>query len=784
MRAIILAFPLAVAAWGQTTLSTFSVPAGSISRTAALVKATFGGSPSSIQGYIRWATSSFTNCTTPVNGSVWRTPAEGSAQSAVELPLTGLLPATKYYVGFCNHSGNVFVGGGDEARTFTTAADAASRPVYPTPPAATGITGVIPTINGSTYNVPAGDCGNVTTGLQARINTAAAVAGSTNHEIVVPAGTTCSGTYILKSRTGTGQIIIRSGNLSRLPPDNARVSLALDQQHMFLLRPAINQYSFVCEAGAADYRIIGSDYLPASGESVNAGEMDMANCTRVAIDRSISLSRLLPSRAARNVTLNGTNVGVINSYVQCSRGDGSAPQEAVCIASDNGHGVLVQNNHILGSGITTFFTDSAGADKTLDLTMRRNLIVGDERQRKGSPTSDGNYYTLRQPFEAKRCNRCRVNGNIWENWWNDQLAVSVIFLISPRGDEDRVISDIEFGYNFLRGTTSGLSEITSNDNADARDIYPLQRIWLHDNVQVRSSNQLKPDCSGVCGGICNGGCGPYRAPWIRVGGVEDFVFENNTHYDPDYGNGQDGGRLLNLIDFNMGDPVFRNNVGVWQDGGQGGCSFNSSWPWFDGSAPSTCIGKINEAWSRPIVTNNVIRAKSPSTTSDVTNNFAGTNVSVPGLDAAGLTATGFANGSLASTLSRDFRLNESTSAYRGAAQDGRAPGANWIKVQEEIGGVQNFSVQQTNTTSIVVGFNAYGGLTTPGTACYADANTSSTFADAPVRAAATVNAAIPAYQTGTITGLTSGTAYYIRVHCGGEPFVYGGITVPTPVRTK
>jgi len=240
--------------------------------------------------------------------------------------------------------------------------------------------------------------------------------------------------------------------------------------------------------------------------------------------------------------------------------------------------------------------------------------------------------------------------------------------------------------------------------------------------------------------------------------------------------------MLDILDPPCGDCKFDDNVVVYRDnGGFGGCRWAGT-QWVDGTIPTDCKDKLTEMWPRHSFKGNVIRVKSPSTTAAVSSALPSGN-SLPGDDAAGLTATGFANGSKTSMVTRDFRLNEFTSAYRNAAQDGRAPGADWIKVQEEVGGVQNFSVQQINTTSIVVGFNAYGGLTSPGTACYVDANTSSTFANAPVRVAAAVNATIPAYQNGTITGLTSGTVYYIRVHCGGEPFIYGGTTAPTSVRT-
>ena len=773
-RQIILVLLLASSSWGQSQTVT-SHTESDVQDTSAHIRVVLSAAVTSADpAYLRYHTATFSDCST---GTVWKTiwdPIGGNPDTDhPEFVLSGLTKNTQYFYGVC--VGTTMLSGVNPPYTFTTTNSSVIHPAYPTAPAATTWTGATPTTWTSTRSTD-GTCSDFLTQL-----TNAANQGAGNHQVIVPSGQTCS--PVTTPTHAAGTVYVMPSNIARLPPDQARVNLALDAQHMYRIRPTSNHCVNQTTQG---WVFIGLDCRPSSTTTVHSGHIMNAASSKFFCDRCILTSHLQPGATqgrAFNLGSGTSNLGVVNSYVHYSD---NGTFEAGGIIGDSANTVLIQNNKLHGSGVAAVFAaDGDGTNGNQNWLVKKNLFLADERQRKGSATNTpaGAYYTMRQPLEFKRCIQCAVKGNIFDNWWADVIVgqASGVIVLSPRmiNPAARALSDIEVAYNFIT-RSAGFLVADGLDDSSGREPLPSMRLDVHNNVMAHMDANFWPDGGNGCTpGTAS--CDEGRVPLLRTGSWTDLKFHHNTQYE--LSPGSFGGRMIDILSGPCGDCKFDDNIVIYRDNASfGGCR-NSAAQWIDGTVPTDCKDKLTEMWPRHSFKGNVIRVKSPSTTAAVSSALPSGN-SFPGDDAAGLTATGFANGSAASTAARDFRLNESTSAYRGAAQDGRAPGANWIKVQEEIGGVQNFSVQQINTTSIVVGFSAYGGLTAPGTACFVDANTSSTFTNAPVRVAAAVNAAIPAYQTGTITGLTSGTTYYIRVHCGGEPFIHGGASAPIAVRTR
>lgn len=691
----------------------------------------------------------------------------------VEYIISGLTKNTTYSVGLCTGSTLLT----NSPWNVTTSNSASVHPVVPAAPTATTWTGVTPTSWDSTPIASDGTCAQLSTDM-----TTAAGRGAGNHEITVPSGSALGNCSITTPTHASGTVYIVPTNVARMPPDQARASLALDAQHMFTMRPSNNPcFNFNTQG----WRVIGMDCRPSSTSSVHTNHLIVlgTSVSNIFLDRSIVSSNLCTGCGiqTRAVSLGtSSNVGVVNSYVQYS---GDTGTETAGIVGDFADTVLIQNSEITGAGVAAVFAaDNAGTTVNTNWLVKRSYIHGDDRQRKGSATNtpSGQWYNIRQGIELKRCVKCKFIGNVIDNWWADELVGAAVaaFLVSPRMINTAVetVADLEVAYSFMPHV-AGAFHVSGIDDSAGREPWPLKRLWFHDNVVAHLDAAFH--ASGCYPGG-TGGCSDARGLFFRVGGGADVKFDHNTLYQTTPGSGA-GSRMIDFQDPPCSDCTYDDNVLPYEDNALGGCR-NSMLAWPDGSAPSDCKDRFTELWPRHSMKNNVIRVKSPSTTAAISPTMT-TGNSFPGDDATGLTATGFANGSTTSTSSRDFRLNEFTSAYRSAGKDGRAPGANWIRVMEEIGGVQGFAVTAIATTTISVTFKAYGGLTTPGTACYVDANTSATFANAPTRQVATVNSAIPSQQSATVTGLTTGTNYYIRVHCGGEPFVYGGESAPTAVRT-
>jgi len=128
--------------------------------------------------------------------------------------ISGLTPNTTYHCrarlnGGAGLSGDV---------VFTTAAEPTPHPAPPAPPSPMEVS--LPPITGNTFAVNA-DCSN----LQTILSTLAGLTGSTNHEVVIPAGTTCYGNWTFPNRPNhTGWVVVRSSAVGTpaFPPEGVR----------------------------------------------------------------------------------------------------------------------------------------------------------------------------------------------------------------------------------------------------------------------------------------------------------------------------------------------------------------------------------------------------------------------------------------------------------------------------------------------------------------------------------------------------------------------------------
>jgi hypothetical protein len=169
--------------------------------------------------------------TNPVAGG------SGSATARYQL-IAGLRPATRYYFRpvvsdnnrkfdtswRCPAAGS-FPGYACESRGslayFVTLAAPEVLPVPPELPAS--VDTAMPAINGATFSV-AVDAANRCTDLQQQLEAAAAADTSRNHQVVIPAGASCYGQYVLPKKVGPGVVVIRPSTPDNLlPPPGVRI---------------------------------------------------------------------------------------------------------------------------------------------------------------------------------------------------------------------------------------------------------------------------------------------------------------------------------------------------------------------------------------------------------------------------------------------------------------------------------------------------------------------------------------------------------------------------------
>lgn len=192
----------------------------------------------------------------------------------------GLKPGSTYC--FAPRSGETF-GPVDE---LTTRPEPADRFRDPTLPALVDTS--LPAIDGSTFEVdPASGC-NGPDGLQAQLERAVALADDRNHQVVIPAGTTCVGPYLLPPRTGTGWITVRTSTSdSKFTPEGVRTGPPWSPRMATLTNPMPSTPWATptlksADGGTARWRLVGIQFT-ADYKSDQVDFKDVTNSSPVQI---------------------------------------------------------------------------------------------------------------------------------------------------------------------------------------------------------------------------------------------------------------------------------------------------------------------------------------------------------------------------------------------------------------------------------------------------------------------------------------------------------------------
>ena len=318
----------------------------------------------------------------------------------------------------------------------------------------------LPVINGNTYTVNAG--GN----LQAAIDQAAAANSNLNHLIVVQAGATFDGSFILRSRgAGTGWIMLQSSAIGSLPPAGTRVNASHASLMPTLRTNTVQEPAVKTEAGAHHYRIIGLRFTMSTGASPvqtalvrfgSGGESDATIPHHLIFDRSWAD---IPSTVdARNaVYLNAAHAAVIDSRLSGAQEQGNE-SHAIVVWNSPGP-LLVENSYLEGASINLLMGGAgpvvSGTGNPQDVAIRRNFFTKQLRWKKNDPAWDGKSWAVKNAMEFKAGTRVLVENNILERSWGDaQEGWLVRFVLGSDVRAD--IADITLRNNILRHGGYGL----------------------------------------------------------------------------------------------------------------------------------------------------------------------------------------------------------------------------------------------------------------------------------------------------------------------------------------
>ncbi|MGH9628419.1 MAG: fibronectin type III domain-containing protein [Bryobacteraceae bacterium] len=160
-----------------------------------------------------------------------------------------------------------------------------------------------------------------------------------------------------------------------------------------------------------------------------------------------------PSRVGQGISLDGSNVAVIDSRIHKITRWQEKPDggnlEAIAINVANGPGPgKIQNNLLEAIGITVFFPDASyNTRPPADYVFRRNHFSHPDKYLAGSPENESRKnYKNRHLFELKRGRRMLIEGNIFDgNWADHNQGAMVMLSVRPGPVSAKTIKKIENG---------------------------------------------------------------------------------------------------------------------------------------------------------------------------------------------------------------------------------------------------------------------------------------------------------------------------------------------------
>lgn len=433
-----------------------------------------------------------------------------------------------------------------------------------------------PTIFDTTYAAPTGTVTTVHSGgdLQAAID-----AATPNSIIQIDVNFTGTGPYILRNKgANTNWIYIQSTNYASLPAPGVRVGPG-DAINMPTLQASGTNSVFVCEAGANHYRLVGLHITTTvtdqsvSGQNLIVidapfpGNQQLSDIPdHMFVDRCY-LHGNPTGNCERGVTMHGSNVAVIDSYISDIHEVG---REAQALACWNGPGpFMITNDYLEAAGQGILF---GGDDPRITNLVPSDVYVADCRFAKllkwfpGDPTYAGITWTVKNIFELKNAQRVLVGGCTMDYCWADaQNGYAILFTVR---NQDISISapwstvqDVTFQNNIVRHVGGGIN-IEGTDN-----LHPSQtaaRIWIRKNQFIDINNVWQEPPNALATG---------RAIQIAAspGGPADLIIEHNTMLSTNVGiiiTNYDGSSNV----YTFPNFIYRNNIcefGVFGDLGTG-----------------------------------------------------------------------------------------------------------------------------------------------------------------------------------------------------------------------
>jgi len=355
--------------------------------------------------------------------------------------------------------------------------EASTPPVEPAQPQV-WLDSAYPATGGDVIEVHAGD------DLQAAIDRA--IPGDT---LVLEAGATFTGSFVLPEKSGEGWIVIRTSGLAALPPEGRRVGPS-DAPAMARIVTTGSWPAFATALRAHHYRLVGLEVAVAEGVALNyqlvaLGDHTAAQSTLADVAHDLVIDRCYihgwsGGELRRGIMLSSARTSVVDSYIADFHALGPDTQ---AIAGGAGPGPYkIVNNYLEAAGENVMF---GGLNPWIpglvpsDIEFRRNLC--------SRPLSWRGNWTVKNLFELKNARRVLIEGNVFENNWlgADQDGSAVLF--TPRNSNDSgadapwsTVQDVTFVRNLVRHSGAGVNIMGWDNHSPLNE--QTARIAIRGNV--------------------------------------------------------------------------------------------------------------------------------------------------------------------------------------------------------------------------------------------------------------------------------------------------------------
>jgi hypothetical protein len=479
------------------------------------------------------------------------------------------------------------------------------------------------------YVAPTGTTRTVAAGgnLQAALD-----AAQPGDVLLLEAGASFVGNFILPAKTGSGWIVIRSSTAdANLPAAETRITPSYAAVLPKIVSPNADP-ALRTAPRAHHYRLIGIEVTVAANwpehySIVKLGDGTSAQNSLDLVPHDIILDRVYVHghstlQVTQCVSLNSAMTAVIDSYLSDCHRKGFDSQ---AIGGTNGPGPFkIVNNYLEGAGENIMF---GGADPRIenltpsDIEIRRNHVT--------RPVAWKGVWSVKNLFELKHAQRVLVEGNVFENHWPDAQDGFAIIWMSTNQDGTApwsAVRDVTFRRNKLRNASGGINiPAPWGGTPSGRTSHVKITDNVFDNINV-------------------GAFAGHGRLFQIAGGPANVTIDHNTTLN---GEGSTHAVTMDVVPPKMAFFVFRDNV---MTRGQYGVF---------GSGAGEGTSALNYYAEPGYVFRRNLLISAPASSYPVDNSFPAT-----------IGAVGFVN-----AAAGNYRL-AAGSPYKGAGSDGRDPGAD------------------------------------------------------------------------------------------------------------